>query len=291
MKENKRLLYLSLIISIITLIVSIILNFFVKGDISIYISGIMLNIFAGSIMLIFTSLIYYFVERRRTIEKLMNYALDLRNLFNKIEYLEKDTYTDYKLFKKYYENQDGYKDINLKELYNDLKKSDEEKRYKKMESIMQSYIQIRNYNLRDFWNIYDQLHFIFDFKSKKRIKIYNMIFGYTHELKNKIEEKVYHFNIYFNSDGHGNKKVNYQFVQELQENIFYYEELPITSKKRWKLDLKDINYSCHYNNVDGIKYITSNSVIEYYNNIFDELGKIAYFNKNYDTKNEEKSDE
>ena len=284
MKENKRLFYLSIIVSLITLTISIILHFIVGGDIAEYISSIMLNIFAGSIMLIFTSLIYYFVERRRNIEKLMNYALDLRNLFNKLAYLEEDTYTDYSDFKKYYGKQEEYKNIDLKKLYNNLKKSDEEKRYKKMECIMQTYIQIRNFDLKDFWSIYDQLHFIFDFKNKKRFKIYRMIFEYTHELKNKIEEKVYHFNIYFNSDGHGNKKVNYQFVRELQKNIYYHEELPITSKRKWNVDLKERNYSCSYNNVAGIKSITSNSVVEYYNNIFDELGKIAYFNKNYDIK-------
>ena len=133
MKENKRLFYLSIIVSLITLTISIILHFIVGGDIAEYISSIMLNIFAGSIMLIFTSLIYYFVERRRNIEKLMNYALDLRNLFNKLAYLEEDTYTDYSDFKKYYGKQEEYKNIDLKKLYNNLKKSDEEKRYKKME--------------------------------------------------------------------------------------------------------------------------------------------------------------
>ncbi len=289
MKENQRLFYLSIGISIITLIISIILHFFVKCDIADYISGIMLNIFAGAIMLIFTSLVYYFVERRKTLEKLMNYALELRNLFNKVKYLPEDKYTDFKVFKEYYKNEKVFEKVNLKDLYTDLKKSDEEKRHKEMESIMQSYIAIRNYSLKDFWNIYDQLHFIFDFKNKKKLKIYKMIFDYTHNLRNKIEEKVYHFNIYFDSNGKGNKKINYQFVRELQEDIFYYEEMPINSKNKWKLDLKEINYSCTHNNIDGYKYITSNSVVEYYNNVFDELGKIAYFDRNYDKKNEETS--
>ena len=102
MKENKRLFYFAIIISILSLGISIYLNFKVKTEVAIYISGIMLNIFAGSIILVGTSLIYYFSERRKLFHSIMNQCLLLRNTFNDIEYLEDISYCSFEEYYEYY---------------------------------------------------------------------------------------------------------------------------------------------------------------------------------------------
>lgn len=281
MKENKRLFYFAIIISILSLGISTYLNFKVKTEVAIYISGIMLNIFAGSIILVGTSLIYYFSERRKLFHSIMNQCLLLRNTFNDIEYLEDISYCSFEEYYEYYKNQEPFSKMSMKEikkLYASNKENHEEKIYSKMEKIMKAYLVIDNLDLTEFYTLYDSLDFIFS--KKKKIEIYNMLFGYTKELRDKIREKAYHFNIYFNSVN-GNKVVNYQFVRKLQENLFYYEEQKLSNRAKWKKDLSECNYSCYYDNIKDKAYITSNEIIEYYNQLFVQIGKIAYFDKKY----------
>ena len=85
MKLNKILFYISLSISIITLIVSYILSFcIIKTDISEFITNILLNVFAGTIVMIATSLVDYFITRRQTLERIMSNINKLIKAFSKI---------------------------------------------------------------------------------------------------------------------------------------------------------------------------------------------------------------
>lgn len=287
MKENKRIIFISTIVCFITLVLSIFLNFFVKTEVAIYISNILLNIFAGAIMLIATSLVYYFVERRKVLTELMDECLKIRNLFSNLEYL-----VDMKIY-----SFDEYIDFNKdnkaisklsqaeqKELYERDKTNFKTKQYEKMEVEMKKYLNINEYSLTYFWSLYDRIDFMFG--RKKKEELYYLIFKYTHDFKNEICKKCRHFKKYFEAK-RGNKVVNYSFVRELQEKIFYFESKTKEDEKEWGIDLDDKNYCYQTNKISGISFVTSNNVIEYYSNIFDEIGKIAYFDKKYGQKNKE----
>jgi hypothetical protein len=148
-----------------------------------------------------------------------------------------------------------------------------------MEKIMKQYLEINNMYLTEFYNQYDSLEFLFS--KKKKLDIYNSIFDYTKEIRDKICEKCYHFNIYFEATN-GNKKVNYQFVRELQENIFYYEEKNLNDMSKWNFNFDDgTNHISHHDSIKNKKYIVSNIVSKYYDNQFVNVGKINYFDDKY----------
>ena len=284
MKENKRIIFISSIVCVITLSLSIFLNFTIKTEVAIYVSNILLNVFAGAIMLIATSLVYYFVERRKVLTELMDEILKVRNLFSNLEYLiDMKTYSfdEYKEFNKDNKAISILTEEEKKKIYEKDKNSFKAKQYKKMEEEMKKYLIINEYDLTYFWSLYDRIDFLFS--RKKKEEIYNLVFKYTQDLRNEICEKCYHFKQYFNAK-RGNKVVNYSFVREIQEKIFYFENKTYEDKTSWGIDLKQVNYCCYFNNINGVSFITSNNVIEYYSNAFDEIGKIAYFDKKYNTK-------
>lgn len=284
MKENKRIIFISSIVCVITLSLSIFLNFTIKTEVAIYVSNILLNVFAGAIMLIATSLVYYFVERRKVLTELMDEILKVRNLFSNLEYLiDMKTYSfdEYKEFNKDNKAISILTEEEKKKIHEKDKNSFKAKQYKKMEEEMKKYLIINEYDLTYFWSLYDRIDFLFS--RKKKEEIYNLVFKYTQDLRNEICEKCYHFKQYFNAK-RGNKVVNYSFVREIQEKIFYFENKTYEDKTSWGIDLKQVNYCCYFNNINGVSFITSNNVIEYYSNAFDEIGKIAYFDKKYNTK-------
>ena len=284
MKENKRIIFISSIVCVITLSLSIFLNFTIKTEVAIYVSNILLNVFAGAIMLIATSLVYYFVERRKVLTELMDEILKVRNLFSNLEYLiDMKTYSfdEYKEFNKDNKAISILTEEEKKKIYEKDKNSFKAKQYEKMEEEMKKYLIINKYDLTYFWSLYDRIDFLFS--RKKKEEIYNLVFKYTQDLRNEICEKCYHFKQYFNAK-RGNKVVNYSFVREIQEKIFYFENKTYEDKTSWGIDLKQVNYCCYFNNINGVSFITSNNVIEYYSNAFDEIGKIAYFDKKYNTK-------
>lgn len=284
MKENKRIIFISSIVCVITLSLSIFLNFTIKTEVAIYVSNILLNVFAGAIMLIATSLVYYFVERRKVLTELMDEILKVRNLFSNLEYLiDMKTYSfdEYKEFNKDNKAISILTEEEKKKIYEKDKNSFKAKQYEKMEEEMKKYLIINKYDLTYFWSLYDRIDFLFS--RKKKEEIYNLVFKYTQDLRDEICEKCYHFKQYFNAK-RGNKVVNYSFVREIQEKIFYFENKTYEDKTSWGIDLKQVNYCCYFNNINGVSFITSNNVIEYYSNAFDEIGKIAYFDKKYNTK-------
>lgn len=119
MKENKLILFFSIVVSFITLMTSIFLTFvFSETKETIFISNILLNIFAGAIIVIPTSLIYYLIQRKRNLEDLMEYCNKLRNVFNNLEYLKEDDIESYEEFESNIKGNNGIKGISKKELKN-----------------------------------------------------------------------------------------------------------------------------------------------------------------------------
>lgn len=261
MKENKIIFYISIIVCILTISISIYLHFFQYSKVHEFVSNILLNIFASSSVLICTSLVNYFIDRRRILDMLMNKCINLEKLFSKVSYLQEFDYGSFEQYKQYNKNI-------TKEIYEVSKQNYENKQYEQMEIIMKQYLSIIEYDLSDFYDIYNKIDFI----SGKKIKfeIHNKIFNYTMELRNIIAYYTSHFSIYFDAEN-GNKKVNYNFVRKLQENIF---------------DIKNNNTDDTFNGkyIDFVKntYIsTKNKICEYYISMINFLGKIAYYDKNY----------
>lgn len=87
MKINKLTFYISMIINVLLLAISTILYFSFKDNYTVsYIVSILLNIFAGSIILSVTSLVNYYIYRRYLLRDIMNECLKYSQMFSKLEY-------------------------------------------------------------------------------------------------------------------------------------------------------------------------------------------------------------
>lgn len=76
MRLNKKIFYFSTLISIITLLISFILNFMIEENkVIVYFATICMNIFAGSIVLIVTSLFDYFIQKRDLLEEIIKFMI------------------------------------------------------------------------------------------------------------------------------------------------------------------------------------------------------------------------
>ena len=194
MKLNYRLIKLSKWIIIVTLLITAILTFcFEETKLTNYINGILLNILAGAIILLVTSLFEYFSNRRKSLERLMKYVLKYRNRFSKIGYLQETTLLSYKEFKEKYNKDDSTIElmIQVRKEHDEYNKS----LIRDFDKIINSYIEISEINFNDFWDIYADLHFII--KNKKiTTKLYNDVFKYVYDEVNRIRELSYHLNIY-----------------------------------------------------------------------------------------------
>lgn len=284
MKENKRIILYALIVSILTIIISPILHFGISSDVAIYISNILLNIFAGTVVLIGTSLMYYFVERRRILTKIMDECLFLIEKFSNLNYLEDYEFCSYEEWFEYYNKNSKFKKNEIKDMYEKAKERYQENQIIKMEDEMKKYISISDIKLTKFWHLYEGLDFLWC--NKNKFYIYDLLFDYTRKVYNMIWDRSVDFKIYFESNN-GNKKANYNFVRELQTNIFYYEVHPLKKAIKWKKDLTNLSFNYHEDILKKTASITTNKVVEQYYDIIDRIGKIAYFDKKYQYKNEE----
>lgn len=296
MKENKLILFFSIVVSFITLMTSIFLTFvFSETKETIFISNILLNIFAGAIIVIPTSLIYYLIQRKRNLEDLMEYCNKLRNVFNNLEYLKEDDIESYEEFESNIKGNNGIKGISKKELkniYEEHKKNIEEKNKTKLKKVLEEYIEISKISLSNFWKIYGDLHFINDYKNKVKYRLYNEVFDYTKKLMDDIYVDVeIHFKGYLSSEN-GNYKAVYSIARELQDKIFYYEEQDIKDNMIWKKDISiSHKKSSGMNYKNNKAFIESNEVVDRYCYLFDEIGKIAYFNKKYGLEQKKEEEE
>lgn len=272
---NKKVFYFSLVISFCTLLLSIIFNFIYVNDITIFISNILLNIFAGTIVLIATSLFDYFIQKRKNLKLLMDKILSFRNLFNNINYLEDiNNFPNFDEYQSYYKKKG--KEYTPK-MY-ETAKSNHLKRIKnKMDKIIDQYIRISEVSFNEMWQLYDEIYFLNPF-SQKRKWLYEKIFNYLYQLKIKIETETYHFKIYKNSTS-GNFEVNYEKILKLQKEIFYFERL-YGDDYNWKHNYNDKDLLAWGTNViSNSHYIVYNDVAIKLTHLFIEVGKINYSKK------------
>ncbi len=198
MKLNQRIFWISVIVSSITLIVSIVLNFFItKTEITEFINGILLNIFAGTIVLVITSLYEYTIQKRDLLENIMLQCLKIRVLFGKIKYFDNREYVTFEQYYNYYKDKLNEKE--LKQLYDNDKQKYEIEQKKDFEKIIDTYIEIADGDYNEFWKYYDQLKFLFNFKDKEKHKLYYDLFYYIYDekiIKQALENTLYSLCVY-----------------------------------------------------------------------------------------------
>ncbi len=280
MKLNQRIFWISVIISIMTFLVSIVLGFCIrKTEITEFMSGILLNIFAGTIVLVITSLYEYTIQKRELLENLMLQCLKMRALFGKVKYFDSREYVTLEEYYNYHKKKLEEKEI--KQFYEDSKKRYELEQKEKFEKIIDTYIEIADGDYNDFWKYYDQLKFLFDFKEKERHKLYYDLFYYIYDEKiNKIREKVIHFKQYKKAD-EGNYEINKMFLEKIQKEIFYYEEKSyIDDDVRFGISDNEIDIC--YNEFDNIRCIYNligNKVTKHMMDMYYYIENIAYHKK------------
>lgn len=273
--------YFSLAISIVSLSISICFTFFISNDITTFMGNILLNIFAGTIVLMITSLFDYYLQRRKLLNSIMESILKYINIFSKIRYLDLiDKIPTYEEYKNYYNSQENKIEF-TKDDYEKEKKENIRKIKENMEKIMDTYIEISHINFNETWLLWDELYFLKPFdRNKKRTWFHKEIFGYIYNLLSDIKEQVYHFNIYKNE--FQNFTVNYEKLIELQKKIFYYEERD-AEDYNWNYEVGEHDIGCYGNNAISKKhYIIINKVEKHLSKMFVEVGKINYYNKKYD---------
>jgi len=280
MRLNKILFYFSLVVSIISLTTAIILTFCFVGEVFSFISNVLLSIFAGTIILMVTTIVDYFLQRRRVLQSLMTTILKYRSMFAKLRYLEsKEHIASYKEFKTFTEEErDGIKVT--KEMHEEYKLNQIANIKASMENNMDAYIQIASINFEETWQIYGELYFLG--RSKKKEWLYNEVFTYINDLIREVKKEAFHFELYKNgSDAY---EVNYEKMRELQKKFFDYEELPIDDYG-WKYDVKnkyEFVKQSRVNIMKNTKFIVIAKVEEHLVDMFTELGQFLYFNKRYD---------
>lgn len=281
MKLNQRIFWISVIISSITLIVSMVLNFFItKTEITEFINGILLNIFAGTIVLVITSLYEYTIQKRDLLENIMLQCLKIRALFGKIKYFDDREYVTFEQYCNYYKDKLNEKE--LKQLYNNDKQKYEIEQKKNFEQIIDTYIEIADGDYNEFWKYYDQLKFLFDFKDMEKHKLYYDLFYYIYDEKiNKIREKAFHFKKYKEAE-EGNYVVNRMFLTEMQKEIFYYEEQKYTDENQVNFGISKNEIDICSNGFDNMRQtsnLVGNKVTKHMSNMYNYIENIVYHKK------------
>lgn len=295
MKLNKILFYIGAIICMITLLLSIYLTFgcekcnvdtqeiekynisneinkdlninvykIEKSDTTTFIVNILLNIFAGSFVLVLTSLINYLNCRRAQLNNIMNECLKYSKLFEKLEYfIPKDLNDD--------ENTEDESEL---EVCN----------RDKIKEILKIYVSLSEESLNEFWSNYDDLDFITDlFKRKKKKHLYwNEIFDFIDLRIRNIKFNSYHFKIYLSSVN-GNYKVNEEKLMKLQNDFFFIKKYNSEYDDELPNLIKKINtgYTNNYNYVTKTGIFYYNKASDHLLEMFKNVGKDNYFNKKY----------
>ena len=275
MKINKWTFYISMIINVLLLTISTILYFNFKDDYIIsYIVSILLNIFAGSVILSVTSLVNYFIYRRYLLRDIMNECLKYSQMFSKLKYF---------VPKKY--NEEDLKQVKLKnkkEFVEQYKHGLDIDNKDKLEQIFKEYVALSEVSTRELWNMYDDLDFITDIKNKKKLEYWKNIFNYIYSNICTIKEYAYHFKIYL-SAVNGNYKVNEEKLLDLQDKIFFCKKYEYDSGDKVKDILSELEVG--YETISGgdSKEFTLiyNEISNILLKMFDMVGKDNYFNKNY----------
>ena len=221
MKLSYKIFIASIIIMVLTLGASIYLSFWVipfrECPIASFVNNILLNVFAGAVILFFTTIFEYNHHKTQDIKNIKKYILEYRNEFNNLKYVEKldlPSCIEYKKMKKIKEkNIEDH--IKYSKEYNDYIKS----QIKDFDNIINAYINISRINTNGFRDIHDDLRFILFNKSKMK-KLENNIFDFVTEEIILIRQLAYHLNEYKNAND-GNTITIYGLLRDYQSKIFY----------------------------------------------------------------------
>lgn len=274
---NKKVFYFSFIISLITLSLSIWFYFFYDNEIIDFICNILLNIFAGTIVLMVTSLFDYFIQKRRILTAIMDKIHKYRRLICNIHYLEDiNSYPSYEQYKAYYKNKS--KDFKYtKKMYDEEKNREFKKRLKEMNKIINEYMEILSIDFTDMWLLYDELYFISPFErwTQKRNWCYENIFNYINNLLIEIQKSSYYFDLY--KENNRFEEECYKVILELQKNLFNYEKL-YGEDYNWSYELKENEYAnlSGFSEIDNSHFMVINKFEKHLSNMFNELHKLNY---------------
>ena len=279
MKLNKRIFYFSTISSTCIFVIATLLVFcFKDNEITQYIANILLNILAGLIVLIFTSLFDYFIKRRECLESIMKQCQFFAVEFNELTYFKEKSVEDMLEANK---KDDEDMDMNPK-TREEIKQYIDTVNEKNLQNIIANYINISELNLNEFWDLYRDLDFLCYYKNKKKKEFWNEIFNYVNIKINKIREEAYHFKIYKQSNN-GNYYVNARKLNELQKEIFYIEkqEWKTEDEEAWNKNPSNIksSYSVDINIVDKSKTLIFNEITDHLFTMYDKVADIAYYHK------------
>lgn len=264
-----------MILNVVLLVISTILYFNFKDNYTIsYIVSILLNIFAGAVILSITSLVNYYIYRRYLLRDIMNECLRYSQMFSKLEYFTP---------KKYHEDDLKHIKVKNKEKFIEQYKHNLDADNKnKLEQIIKEYVALSEISTRELRNMHDDLDFITDIKYKKKQEYWRNIFNYIHSNIYTIKEYSYHFKIYL-SAVNGNYKVNEEKLLELQDKIFFCKKYNYDNID----EVKDIisKLEVGYETISGGSSkeftLVYNKISNYLLKMFDTVGKDNYFNKNY----------
>lgn len=273
MKLNYTIGIISFIILIITLLLSIYLNFFIsKNDISDYCYGITINILASSFFGLITTIVYYNYEKTKTIKKILKFCSKIIRNFSEIEYVENIEYCSYEQYKKINNNDEFNKLSNYKKKreYDISKQLYEEYIYNKINNQIKKYLEFLNFDLSEFWELEKEIDTINN--KSKTYKILRRIFDDTLKIHNEILDCKFHFEEYLKAEN-GSIKFNYNLLLQLQSNFFTIIDEYSYRKGRIHNITEELIYSYHYDYNNNIYFYTSNQVIKKYNDYFNQLIK------------------
>lgn len=281
MRLNKRVFYFSVITSLFTLGFAVLFNFCFCNPITDFICNIFLNIFAGTIVLIVTSLFDYFIQKRKILNATMAKINEFVNIFSNLEFIENiNEYPAYEEYKKYYDEQ---KIKYTKRMYNKEKEVYFNRIKKKTEKMFDEYIKISELNFNDIWSLFSEICFLNLF-DKDREDLYENVFNYIYLLLTDIREQTFHFKIYKEAVK-GNFEVNYGKILELQNKFFYYEQR-YGEDSEWEypkyFENRDIVLCCK-NDIRNSCLVVFNKVKIHLLNMYVKVGRINY-SKKYDIK-------
>lgn len=280
MRLSKRIVLVSSIISVVTVLCTVLINLNSNCNKTLMIlDSIMQNVFAGTIVLVITSLYEYFNEKKDTMEDILLYIQKIKQTFSKIEFFDGRDYVDYKMFEEYYKDKLNKDEIEM--LYNKSMNEYYIKQKQKFEEIINTYIEIADEDYNSFWNCYKKIDFLIDKNKKEKHRIYYKLFDYVYNYKvKKIREKAWHFKEYKNSEN-GNYEVNKSFLISLQEEIFCYEEINIDDLytfEQFSISENEVDFcSWGEDSMRKVYYIIGNKVTKHLSKIYDYIYNKFYY--------------
>ena len=270
MQLSKKTFYFSLLISLLSLSLSIFFTFFcIENSIINFINNIIMNIFAGTIILMITSLFDYYIQKRNFQREIITMLLKYRTLFNNLTYLKE--IERFPSYKEYFVLSLLFNGECTEEEFHNQEKLLQDKTKDIVEKIMIEYNNIVDNDFREYLLLYDNLYFLLDFKSKKRKWYKDEIFFYLISITDQLKEKLNYINKYKNNF-YLYTDFAYQIILDMQKDIFFYEESGSENKRFNKEFSFDSIVELGKKDYDH-DYIIANKVVDRIDNVLKQLRK------------------